>query len=58
MICENGLIVKEIYLHTDNPVGRENMYDTLLGAQRRGFINEHINIFNYPIVKNKYSDKR
>lgn len=56
-VCENGLTVNEIYLHTDNPVGRENMYDTLLGAQRRGFINENIKIYNYPIVKNKYSDK-
>lgn len=31
-ICENGLRVEKIYLHTDNSVGRENMYQTLLGA--------------------------
>lgn len=31
-IYENGLRVEKIYLHTDNSVGRENMYQTLLGA--------------------------
>ncbi|WP_249685606.1 cyclic-phosphate processing receiver domain-containing protein, partial [Bacillus velezensis] len=25
-ICEKGLRAIKIYLHTDNPVGRENMY--------------------------------
>ncbi|EQB3101499.1 cyclic-phosphate processing receiver domain-containing protein [Clostridium botulinum] len=53
-ICENGLKVNQIYLHTDNPVGRDNMYETLIGARRRGFIDSNIKIFDYPIVKNKY----
>ncbi|EPY2271284.1 cyclic-phosphate processing receiver domain-containing protein [Clostridium sporogenes] len=53
-ICENGLKVNQIYLHTDNPVGRDNMYETLIGARRRGFIDSNIKIFHYPIVKNKY----
>lgn len=35
--CEQGLRADRIYLHTDNPVGRKNMYETLLAAQRRGF---------------------
>ena len=47
----------KIYLHTDNSVGRDNMYYTLLGAQRRGFIDDNIEIYNYSIAQNKYSDK-
>lgn len=53
--CENGLRANKIYLHTDNPVGRKNMYETLLAAQRRGFINDDIEIFHYPITPNRYS---
>lgn len=55
-ICGNGLKVDKIYLHTDNTVGRENMYYTLLGARKRAFIDSDIEIYNYPITKNKYSD--
>lgn len=54
-ICENNLKANRIYLHTDNPVGRDNMYHTLQGAKRRGFIGEHIEIHHYPITQNKYS---
>lgn len=53
-ICENGLYADKIYLHTDNGVGRENMYHTLIGAQRRGFIDAKIEIFHYSITINKY----
>ncbi|MGD6876842.1 cyclic-phosphate processing receiver domain-containing protein [Bacillus infantis] len=53
--CEKGLKVNRIYLHTDNPVGRENMYKTLLGARKRGFIDQEIEIYHYPITVNKYS---
>ncbi|MBT2759902.1 hypothetical protein J7E85_01380 [Paenibacillus sp. ISL-20] len=56
-ICEHGLKADKIYLHTDNPVGRDNMYKTLLAAQRRGFISEEIEIYHYPITINKYSGK-
>ncbi|WP_459477344.1 cyclic-phosphate processing receiver domain-containing protein [Clostridium saccharoperbutylacetonicum] len=56
-ICENGLRAEKIYLHTDNSVGRENMYQTLLGAQRRGFIDSNIEIYHYSITQNKYSVK-
>lgn len=56
-ICENyedkGLFIEDIYIHTDNPVGRENMFETLKAAQRRGFINVR-NIFHYGIVPNRY----
>ncbi|WP_312027100.1 cyclic-phosphate processing receiver domain-containing protein [Paenibacillus illinoisensis] len=31
-ICENGLREGKIYLHTENPVGEKNMYETLLVA--------------------------
>ncbi|WP_411682462.1 cyclic-phosphate processing receiver domain-containing protein [Clostridium thailandense] len=57
-ICENGLRANKIYIHTDNPVGRENMYQTLLAAQKRGFIDKDIRIYNYPYIKNKYSEKQ
>lgn len=53
-ICENNIFAKKIYIHTDNSVGRENMYETLLAAQRRGFINDTIEIYRYPIVPNRY----
>jgi len=56
-ICENGLRAEKIYLHTDNSVGRENMYQTLLGAQRRGFIDSDIEVYHYSITQNKYSEK-
>ena len=53
--CEQGLFAEKIYLHTDNSVGRENMYETLRASQRRGFIDEKIQVFSYPLVPNKYS---
>lgn len=57
-ICENyetyNLKIGDIYIHTDNPVGRENMYETLKAAKRRGFISVG-NIYHYGIVPNKYS---
>jgi hypothetical protein len=56
-ICEKGLRAEGIYLHTDNSVGRENMYQTLLGAQRRDFLDSDIKIYHYPITENKYSEK-
>jgi len=55
-ICENGLRADKIYLHTDNGVGRENMYQTLLGAQKRSFIDSDIEIFHYSITVNKYTE--
>ncbi len=48
-ICAEGLRADKIYLHTDNSVGRDNMYRTLLGAQRRGFIDDNIEILDYEI---------
>lgn len=56
LFCEKGFKVKKIYLHTDNSVGRDNMYHTLKGAQRRGFIESHIEIYHYPITENRYSE--
>ena len=56
-ICEKGLRAESIYLHTDNSVGRENMYHTLLGAQRRGFIDSDIKVYHYSITGNLYSEK-
>ncbi|MCK2157249.1 MULTISPECIES: cyclic-phosphate processing receiver domain-containing protein [Exiguobacterium] len=53
--CENGLRAKKIYIHTDNGVGRANMYETLKGAQKRGFIHPDIEIFHYSITVNRYT---
>lgn len=53
--CANGLNVGKIYIHTDNGVGRANMYETLLAAQRRGFIDKDIEIYHYSITPNRYS---
>lgn len=55
-MCEFGLRANKIYLHTDNSVGRENMFHTLKGAQRRGFIDSDIEIYHYSITVNKYSE--
>lgn len=46
-ICEHGIECDEIYIHTDNVVGRQNMYQTLLGAQRRDFISKSIKVYIY-----------
>lgn len=55
-ICEKGIKpANKIYIHTDNIVGKENMYETLKAAQRRGFIDKNIEIYPYPLVKNRYS---
>lgn len=58
-ICENykdkALSIQNIYIHSDNPVGREAMLQTLLASKRRGFIDTE-NIFHYPFTKNQYSD--
>jgi hypothetical protein len=54
-ICEEGLRADKIYIHTDNSVGRDNMYYTLIGAQRRGFIDGDIIIYQCPFTPNKYS---
>lgn len=56
-MCEHGLRADKIYLHTDNGVGRENMFQTLKGAQRRGFIEEDIEIYHYSITQNRYTEK-
>jgi hypothetical protein len=55
IFCEKAYRAEKIYLHTDNGVGRENMYKTLKGAQRRGFIDQDIEIYHYSITVNKYS---
>lgn len=53
--CANGLRADKIYIHTDNGVGRENMFHTLKAAQRRGFIDDDIQIYHYSITRNKYT---
>ena len=53
-ICENNCDIEKIYIHTDNAVGRTNMFETLKGAMRRGFINSDIKLYHYPLVPNRY----
>lgn len=53
-MCERGLYAKKFYMHTSNPVGRENMASTLEAARKRGFIPEFVEIYRYPITKNIY----
>lgn len=54
-MCENGLRADKIYIYTDNPVGRDNMWQTLLSSQRRGFIDIDIEIYNRSVVQNKFT---
>ncbi|QIA28698.1 hypothetical protein [Phage f2b1] len=53
---KSPLVIKEIYLHTDNPVGRERMYKGLVRAQERGFIHPHTKIYHYSITRNEYRE--
>lgn len=55
--CMEGLHADVIYIHTDNPVGREYMYKTLLQARKRGFIGEGIKIYHYGCVDNQMERK-
>lgn len=57
-ICGSGKrAANRIYLHTDNVVGRDNMYQTLLSSRRRGYIDKDIEIYPYPFIRNRYSGK-
>jgi len=53
---KSPLIINRIYLHTDNPVGRDRMYKALTRAKERGFIHKRTTIHHYPITHNKYTD--
>lgn len=43
-ICENRLRANKIYIHTDDWLGRDNMYEYLLEAKRIGFIDKDTEI--------------
>lgn len=51
---EHGLGSRSIYIHTDNPVGREAMHASLLSFKRRGFMNESTAVFRYGLTPNIY----
>ena len=53
-ICMNNIKINSIYIHTDNVVGRENMYSTLIAAQKRSIIDSNIKIYSYPYCDNIY----
>lgn len=53
-ICQNNCKVKRVYLHTFNPIGRENMYQVLLAARARGIIDKNIIINKYEYTESKY----
>lgn len=44
IFCQEGCYVDEVRFHTSNPVGRDNMYKTLIAAKDRGFISQGIKI--------------
>lgn len=52
-VCEHGISPKKIYIHTDNVVGRDNMYYTLIGAKNRGFIKKSTEIYRNGYVENR-----
>jgi len=52
---KSPLIINEIYLHTDNPVGRDRMYKALIRAQERGFIHSRTKMYHYSITNNTYT---
>ncbi|MFH0992520.1 MAG: cyclic-phosphate processing receiver domain-containing protein [bacterium] len=47
-ICQSNYKIRKIYIHSDNGPGRENMYETLKGAQSREFLSEQLEIYRYP----------
>lgn len=53
-ICNEGISINTVHIHTDNPVGRENMYETLKGAVRHNIIQIE-KLYHYPKVPNKYT---
>lgn len=55
-ICENDCDIEKIYIHTDNTVGRTNMYETLKGAILKDFVTKVKELYYYPIVPNRYED--
>ena len=54
-MVEFGVKCDSIYLHTDNPVGRDNMYQTLNAAKRRGFKDDNISVYRYGYTKNTFT---
>ena len=52
-MCENGISPRKVYIHTDNAVGRDNMYYTLIGARERGFIENSVEIYIYGYTENR-----
>ncbi len=52
-ICEHGISPRKIYIHTDNVVGRDNMYYTLIGVRNRGFIKKCTEIYRNGYVENR-----
>lgn len=52
-ICQNNIKINKIYLHTDNPVGKDNMYETLEACKRRGILDKNMQVFKYPYVANR-----
>lgn len=54
-IGEYGLKADTIYIHTDNPVGRENMHSSLLSFKRHSLIDPDTDVYRYNVVPNVYS---
>lgn len=52
-MCENGISPRKVYIHTDNVVGMDNMYHTLIGSRERGFIENNVDIYIYGYTENR-----
>jgi hypothetical protein len=52
---EHRLTARTIHIHTDNPVGRENMYCSLLSFKRHALIPSDTSVYRHGIAPNRYS---
>ena len=52
-MCENEISPNKVYIHTDNVVGRDNMYYTLIGARERRFIGDNVEVYIYGYTENR-----
>lgn len=53
-ICNEGVSIPKVYIHTDNPVGRAKMLAGLQNGMKHKVITIE-NLYHYPLVPNKYS---
>lgn len=57
VMVDEGLYANNIYLHTANPTGRENMYYYLINAIKHGVLPSHVRVNKGPIPYVEDEDK-